>query len=308
MSRLLREIRGVLVDMLIQPLQVILTWRSQAKAAAREMGISPQEVDILLRELAGVDRLTLAQSPEDEIELAVSLAQLTAQWQKRVQTRQPLQQLLGRTTWRNWEILVSPDVLIPRPETEQIIDIVASQLSTAPQIAAGHWADLGTGSGILACGLADLCPQAMIHAVDCSAAALAIAAQNVRNLGFMKRVTLHHGSWWTPLAAWRGQLQGMVSNPPYIPSDLIVTLEPEVRTHEPHLALDGGGDGLSAIEHLIHHAPEYLQPGGLWLIELMQGQAAEVVHRLHHHSAYEGVQIITDWSGQARFVLAFRQD
>lgn len=293
--------------MSIHPLQAVLDWRSRAKATARELALSPQEVDILLRELAGVDRLTLAQHPNTEVELAVPLSQLTEQWQQRVQTRQPLQQILGRTTWRNWDILVSPAVLIPRPETEQMIDIVAAQLQNRPQLATGHWADLGTGSGILACGLADSMPQAVIHGVDYSAAALAIATQNVQNLGFIEQVMLHQGSWWEPLTAWQGQLHGMVSNPPYIPSAQIATLEPEVRSHEPHLALDGGDDGLSAIGQLIHHAPHYLQPGGLWLIELMQGQAPEVANRLHHHPAYEDVHTIPDWSGTERFILAFRR-
>ncbi|MEM8642686.1 MAG: peptide chain release factor N(5)-glutamine methyltransferase [Cyanobacteria bacterium P01_G01_bin.54] len=286
----------------------ILLWRSQAQAAAIATDISAYEIDYLLQALGGIDRLRLCQAlPQELLELQVPLPQLEQLWQQRLQQRQPLQHLLGHAAWREWQIQVSPDVLIPRPETEQIIDLVADCVATHPQRSQGHWVDLGTGSGILACGLAGLLPLAQIHAVDCSAAALAIANTNIQRLGFSDRIQLYTGSWWQPLTHLRGQVQGMVANPPYIPTAAITELEPEVRDHEPRLALDGGADGLVAVRQLLQAAPAYLMPGGLWLVELMQGQAAQVRTWLAEHPAYTQPQVMMDWSGRERFVLAWRQ-
>lgn len=286
----------------------VLQWRSQAQALAIAHQISPQEVDVLLRELGGVDRLKIVQCiADDTLDLRWSLSALDHCWQQRLEQHQPLQHLIGHTPWRQWQIQVSADVLIPRPETEQMIDIVADTLAAQELAEPGHWVDLGTGSGILACGLAQLLPQAQVHAVDCSPAALAIAQQNITQLGFTEQITLYTGSWWQPLAQLRGRVQGMVANPPYIPTAMLPNLQPEVRDHEPQMALDGGSDGLRAIHHLLHSAPDYLQPGGLWLIELMQGQAPQVVQWLTQHPAYNAPEAILDWSGTERFVMAWRR-
>ena len=96
----------------------------------------------------------------------------------------------------------------------------------------------------------------------------------------------------------------MVSNPPYIPTALIAQLQPEVAQHEPHLALDGGTDGLDCIRHLIATAPDYLRPGGIWLIEMMAGQAETVKHLLQERGSYERIQIFPDLAGIERFALA----
>ncbi len=146
-----------------------------------------------------------------------------------------------------------------------------------------HWADLGTGSGAIALGLATAFPQAQIHAVDVSPAALAIAHRNAETYGLGDRIHGHLGRWFEPLAHLAGQLSGMVSNPPYIPNADVPHLQPEVARHEPHLALDGGSDGLDCVQILIDAAPNYLVSGGLWLVELMQGQATTVAQRLHQH-------------------------
>ncbi|NEO82681.1 MAG: peptide chain release factor N(5)-glutamine methyltransferase [Spirulina sp. SIO3F2] len=288
--------------------QAILQWRLQAQASAVAHQIPPYEVDVLLCELGGVERLSLVQKlPHELLNLSLSLPELAQCWQQRLDQRQPLQHLIGYTAWRQWTIQVSPDVLIPRPETEQIVDIVATTLKNSALPRTGHWVDLGTGSGILACGLAQLLPEATIHAVDCSEAALAIAQKNITQLGFEQQITLYSGNWWQPLTHLQGQVQGMVANPPYIPTAAIDSLQPEVRDHEPAIALDGGSDGLQAIHQVMHSAPDYLRPGGLWLIELMQGQAPQVLQWLAQHPAYAAPEAILDWSGTERFVLAWRR-
>lgn len=285
--------------------RAVCQWRQAAQAAAIAQAIDPAEVDWLLREVAGVDALTLrlaALGAPEPIALACSLAHLEQLWQQRLRDRQPVQYLAGHTPWRDFSLRVSPAVLIPRPETEEIIDLA---LAIAPQAAhTGHWADLGTGSGAIALGLARAFPQAQIHAVDCSAAALAIAQQNAAEHGLGERIQFHRGAWFVPLRPWHGHLSGMVSNPPYIPRALLPTLQPEVVQHEPSLALDGGEDGLDAIRQLVATAPAALRPGGVWLVEIMAGQAIAVADLLTANGHYRDMQIHRDLAGHERFVSA----
>lgn len=285
------------------------TWRQSAVAQAKGAQIDAAEVDWLLQGLCQVDGLslrlgTLAKQPE--VAARVSLTELGQLWEKRVRDRVPIQHLVGSTPWRKFTLQVSPSVLIPRPETELLIDLVKTTLHQSPESAEqpGTWVDLGTGSGAIALGLADALPQATILAVDVSVAALAIAQQNAVDNGLADRIEFLLGSWFTPLGRWQGQLAGMVSNPPYIPSAMVPTLQPEVAHHEPHLALDGGEDGLASVDHLIKVAPEFLQPGGFWGIELMMGQAPIVVERLTATGQYDNIQVCKDLSGIERFVLA----
>jgi release factor glutamine methyltransferase len=168
----------------------------------------------------------------------------------------------------------------------------------------GHWVDLGTGSGAIALGLARALPQAAIHAVDVSPSALTVAQQNAANLGLQAQIHFYHGNWFEPIAHLQGQLAGMVSNPPYIPTHMLSTLQPEVIGHEPLAALDGGADGLMSIRHLVRVAPDFLRPGGIWLIELMAGQAQAVVELLRHQGCYRDIRVEPDLAGIERFAIA----
>ena len=200
---------------------------------------------------------------------------------------------------------MSDAVLIPRPETECIIDLVAEMIAKSPELATGNWVDLGTGSGAIAIALADLMPNATIHAVDTSADALAIAKLNSKQLNNGDRIQFYHGNWFEPVAHLRGKLSGMVSNPPYIPSREVLVLQPEVTDHEPHLALDGGEDGLDCLRHLVMAAPEYLVPSGLWIVEMMMGQMDTVVGLLEN-TGYESIVRSRDLEGVERFALGRR--
>jgi release factor glutamine methyltransferase len=277
-------------------------WYQAAIYQSREVGIDPQEVDWLLQTVSQVDRLALRLGNLPHlIYLDRPWSVITALWQQRCQERQPIQYLVGSNAWRQFELQVSPAVLIPRPETELIVDLVLERLQ--PGQAAGHWADLGTGSGAIALGLAASMPEAQLHAVDCSESALAVASQNAQKYG-LERINFYRGSWWEPLAHLRGQLTGMVSNPPYIPSAQIPQLQPEVVNWEPHLALDGGADGLDAIRVLVAQAPEFLMVNGLWIVEMMAGQGAAVVDLLERQGGYGSIEVIPDWAGLDRFVIA----
>jgi release factor glutamine methyltransferase len=261
----------------------------------------------LLQSITDVDKLSLRLgilADRQFVQLDRPWPEILDLWQQHLNLRVPIQYLVGTTSWRDWELKVSPAVLIPRPETELIIDLVLEH--TAPARRCGNWLDLGTGSGAIAIGLAAAMPQATIHAVDDSNAALAIARQNIANAGFIANVRLYQGSWWQPLDHLQGQVQGMISNPPYIPTVMVANLQPEVALHEPHLALDGGDDGLVAIRELVTMAPDFLVPDGLWLIEMMAGQGSAVVELLQQHRQYRDIQVINDWAGWDRFVIARR--
>jgi release factor glutamine methyltransferase len=283
-------------------------WRQDARCQAVESGIPIAELDWLLLAETGLERLALrleSFKDDPQVLLKRSLSELTQLWQRRLQERVPVQYLTGTVPWRNFSLTVSPAVLIPRPETELIVDLAMTLVEqNDPALASGDWADLGTGSGAIALGLADVFPKATIHAVDVSAEALAIAQHNAQQLGVAQQIQFHQGTWFQPLDALKGRLSGVVSNPPYIPTSLIPDLQPEVVQHEPHTALDGGADGLDSIRHLVSVAPTYLKPGGIWLIEMMAGQAKEVVALLQAQGEYRQIQIHADLAGIERFVSA----
>jgi release factor glutamine methyltransferase len=282
-------------------------WRSQSKKSALAADVSPGEVDWLLQALTGLDRLSLqlGSFKAQDVNLKVSFLELQQLWQKRLKDRVPVQYLVGSTPWRKFTLKVSPAVLIPRPETEELIDWAIAAARSDSALQTGHWADLGTGSGAIAIGLADALPNATIHAVDQSHEALAIAQYNAQNLGLSDRIQFYQGSWLEPLNFLKGKLAGLVSNPPYIPSQTVLELEPEVVNHEPHLALDGGADGLDCIRHLIKTAPDYLQPGGVWMIEMMAGQANLVTDLLKQQKRYDRIITHRDLAGLERFTIAY---
>lgn len=286
--------------------QELSQWRQQAIADLAQAQLSPKEVDIFLQAVTDLDTLSLRLQSfreREKIPLSYSWSEITKRWQKRLQARVPLQYLLESVVWRNFTLKVSPEVLIPRPETELLIDIVGE---TVRGDDGGIWVDLGTGSGAIAIGLASILTKAEIYAIDYSQTALAIAKENIINTGFADRIILKQGSWWTPLEKWQGQISGMLSNPPYIPSAEILDLQIEVREHEPRLALDGGEDGLTALRYLVATAPDYLRSGGLWLVEMRAGQGEKVAQMLENQGNYRQIQIINDLAGFDRFVLAER--
>ena len=280
-------------------------WYDRNFLAAQEHNVSIYELEWLILHLTSLDKLDLRLRSQNITQKITPelLTNLDCLWQKRLRNRIPVQYLTGSVTWRDLELQVSPAVLIPRPETELIIDIVAENCQDEIY-KNGIWVDLGTGSGAIAIALAQYFAQAQVHAVDCSEAALEIAKLNAHKN--QQQIQFHHGNWFEPLANLNleTKLAGIVSNPPYIPSLEVLNLQPEVTHHEPHLALDGGDDGLDAIRELIAIAPDYLISSGFWIVELMSGQAEIVRSLLKDNGKYTNIQIHQDYSGIERFVCA----
>lgn len=287
----------------------IWQWRQWASDLALRKDVPLREVDWLLQYyIPELDALALRLNTYRSarlFETRCSLDALTEQWEKRVQKRVPVQHITGITPWRKFSLHVSPAVLIPRPETELLIDLAMQATQNDPTLRTGQWVDMGTGSGAIALGIADAFPEAIVHAVDYSPDALAIARKNAEALGMGHRIHFHQGSWFEPIQHLQGGLSGMISNPPYIPTAQVPDLQPEVANHEPHLALNGGSDGLDAIRHLAREAPAYLKFNGLWLVEMMAGQA-EMVTNLLSDDAFHDVSIHPDLASIERFAIAYR--
>ena len=236
------------------------------------------------------------------VELRRSLDDLDVLWKKYLDQNIPLQYLAGVCPWRDLLLEVGPAALIPRQESEVLPDLALAVPRAQP---IRRWADLGTGSGALAISLARAWPDAVGHAVDRSADALALAACNLGRYGLGAACQLHHGSWWEPVLPWFGQLDLVMSNPPYIPSDLIKSLAPNVRDHEPTLALDGGGDGLDCIRSIVAGAAQALAPGGWILLEHHYDQSERVLALLGE-AGLSNVGAALDHCGIARFAMACR--
>ena len=286
----------------------LLAWRRRLLAE----GGRSADLDWLLDLAAGLrwqDLQRLQLDPDGvELSLDCSLDALEQQWLLHRQRQVPLQHLVGRCPWRDLELWVSPDALIPRQETELLVDLaVARGLEhSAPQVGQARiWADLGTGSGALAVALARQLSGWQGHAVDCSAAALALARRNLEAWAGGMAWQLHQGSWWEPLRPWWGQLDLVVSNPPYIPAEVVDQLDPVVRDHEPRLALDGGLDGLDCCRSVVVGALEALAPGGWLLLEHHHDQS-EAVLELMANAGLHDVQAAQDLEGIRRFALARR--
>ena len=290
--------------------QDLFNWYQKAQQQAIAFDIPSFEVDWLVQELTNLDRLSLRTSSyrhQAKIKSIVSLAELEQLWQQRREDRRPVQYLVGQCHWRNFRLKVTPDVLIPRPETEIIIDIVAEITEQNPQLKQGNWLDLGTGSGAIAIGLAEILPSAQIYAIDKSNSALQIAQENAQTLGYQEKIKFYHGSWFSPLKQLSLKFSGIVSNPPYIPSQSLIQLQPEVAQHEPKIALDGGDDGLEEIRHLIKYAPDFLQNGGVLIMEMMQGQAQPIKNLLQKQGSYTRIETYSDLAQISRFIVAFSE-
>jgi release factor glutamine methyltransferase len=215
-------------------------------------------------------------------------------------TRRPLQHLTGvQAFWRH-EFLVSPDVLIPRPETEVLVEAALERLRGLPGPTV---VDVGTGSGCIALSLAAERPDATVHATDISPAALAVARENAGRLGLSGRVTFLEGDLLAPLAGHAGGIDLIASNPPYVDAVEVAGLAPEVRDHEPRQALVAPGGVLSAYERLAPQAARLLRPGGWLVLEVGQGQA-EAVRRLVEAAGLHVVEVRRDLQAILRTVVA----
>ncbi|CAK6700922.1 peptide chain release factor N(5)-glutamine methyltransferase [Synechococcus sp. CBW1107] len=288
------------------PLRVSATALLEWRRRCLGQGGHAADLDWLLDLAGGVawsELQALRLHPDRQLTLSLSLEDLAGLWNQHLATAVPLQYLVGLCPWRDLQLQVAPGVLIPRQETELLVELALAL--SPPTDSSLLWADLGTGSGCLALALARAWPASLGLAVDLSAEALAIARSNWQLGGVQEQITPLQGHWWEPLRPWWGRLDLVVANPPYIPSAVVDTLDPVVRDHEPRLALDGGVDGLAALRCIAANAAEALAPGGLLLLEHHHDQSAAVLALLVA-AALQDVEAAADLEGNLRFALARR--
>lgn len=215
----------------------------------------------------------------------------------------PVQYLIGQEQFYGRPFLVNSSVLIPRPETEELVLLVLNKINEHFQQATSvHACDVGTGSGAIAITLALEAPRLHVVATDISEAALAVAKRNAEKLS--ARVSFCQGDLLTPLIARGKRVDIVVSNPPYIETETVAELAPNVRDYEPVLALDGGHDGLEYYRRIIEGLPAVLAEQALVAFEVGVGQAETVARLLKETLAQAVVTIHTDMNQKERIVLA----
>ncbi|HEY3382711.1 MAG TPA: peptide chain release factor N(5)-glutamine methyltransferase [Vicinamibacterales bacterium] len=292
--------------------ELVLTARKRLTDADIGLDQAAMDASLLAREVLGWDlaKFLAHQTDTAPAGFADRFDTLVA----RRAAREPISEIIGRREFWGLDFEVGRDVLTPRPETEFIVEEAIACLAEGP---AGHTSgaatavragegvtivDVGTGCGCLAVCLAREFPAARIVATDISAAALAVAVRNARRHGVADRIQFHQASL---LDGVDGPVSLIVSNPPYVPGRFIGGLPPEVRDHEPHVALDGGSDGLQLIAAIVDTAPPRLMPRGWLVMEFGYGQDDDV-RRIVGPSQLELVRIRDDLQGIPRTAVCRR--
>ncbi|HTV42526.1 MAG TPA: peptide chain release factor N(5)-glutamine methyltransferase [Candidatus Sulfotelmatobacter sp.] len=227
--------------------------------------------------------------------------EIIRQWIKRRGQREPLQHIIGSISFCGFEIAVDRRALVPRPETEILAELgwsFLSSLTAKPSTAL----DVGTGTGCIAIAIAAKCPDARIMATDLSTDALALAGENAAKNNVAGRIEFFHGNAFAALPPG-SQFDLIISNPPYISTAEIETLQPEVRDFDPRAALDGGADGLDFYRLFAAQAKLLLKPGGKMMLEFGDGQAA-AIQNIFEQQNWIVEAIKDDYSQRARILIA----
>lgn len=274
---------------------LLTTWKdAQARLKAARIDSPSIDARLLLEAAADVSRTDILTDPYRHLE-PDALARMEGYVTRRLK-REPVSRILGRKGF--WKIMLSvtPDVLSPRPDTEAVLDVC---LKAFPEGQSFEMADLGVGSGAILLAVLAERPAAKGLGTEVSEEALAVARENAANLDLNARAVFLRTDWTAGLSDDAFDL--VVSNPPYIPSKDIETLDPEVRNHDPRLALDGGEDGLDAYRLLAPEIRRILKPDGVFAVEIGWDQAA-AVRALFEAAGFEEVKVVKDLAGRDRVI------
>jgi release factor glutamine methyltransferase len=266
------------------------------------------DAELLLAKTLGATRAELFREPGRGLS-ADEAAEFEGLLRRRL-AREPVAYILGHRAFRTIDLEVTPDVLIPRPETETLVEVALEALRAIPIAGPDPEdeplaLDVGTGSGCVALALAAEDPFVRLVATDVEPGALAVARGNAARLGLARRVEFVLSDLFADVGERPFDL--IVSNPPYIPADEYVQLEPNVRDHEPRRALYGGVDGLDVYRRLVPGAALLLRPGGTLALEVGAGQADAVAGIMEAAGAYTTPATRDDLAGIPRAVYAYRR-
>jgi release factor glutamine methyltransferase len=261
------------------------------------------DAELLMRHALGKDRAWLLVHMQDRLDDQGQ--RFFERSIERRKHREPLQYITGTQEFWGIPLTVTPDVLIPRPETEFVVEAALKAVSglDTPVVV-----DLCAGSGCIAISLAKELPKARVFATDRSDRAVHIARENARKNGVADRIRFLEGDLFGPLEEMdlRGRIDGIAANPPYVRSGDLTKLQPEVRDFEPEMALVAGPEGTEIAERIIHQAPEYLKPGGSLIMEMGIGQAAALRKILEETRRFGPAGIVKDLAGIERVIVARR--
>ncbi|MFC1485584.1 peptide chain release factor N(5)-glutamine methyltransferase [Candidatus Latescibacterota bacterium] len=278
----------------------VIDMLTAATAHLKERGFENArlEVERLLGEVLGLSRIDLYLSFERPV-TDKERSRFRALYRRRLK-HEPLQYILGFTGFHYITVKSDRRAFVPRPETELLTQAAIDELLHRNDPV---FIDLGTGSGVIALSILNAIPEARGVAVDIDENALALARENARLLEVADRIVFVRGDMTVPLTRY-GLFDVVVSNPPYITRSEIDRLEPEVRDHDPRVALDGGADGLAYFNPIVGYAHLILKPGGVLLMECGAGQADKILQRIHGSDRYSEEATIRDLSGRDRIVRA----
>lgn len=256
------------------------------------------DVELLLGNVLRLDRIGLIMQSERPL----SGPELTRfrELFKRRRAGEPVAYLLGTREFFGLSLRVDARVLVPRPDSERLVEVALER--TRARSMRGHALDLCTGSGCIAIAFARQRPTWSVVASDISEDALAVARGNAHRTGAIRNLRLVSGSLFAPVSGLRFDL--VTANPPYIPAGDIAELPADVRDFEPHLALDGGADGLDLVRDIVRQAPAHLTPGGLLALEIAFDQGPRTAALLSEQG-YQGVTIAKDLGGRDRVVSGY---
>ena len=285
--------------MLSISLEEFLIWKKKQLSK----GGDQQSFAVLLDCIGGVsasDLNLMSIKLNGKLHLKKKLEFLESVWDDHLLKSCPIQYLCGITFWRDLKLKVTNKVLIPRSETELIVDIVFNIFPRKSEKL--FFVELGTGSGAISIALALAYPSSDGVATDIDQDALEIATKNFINSSKQSNLKFYCGNWWSPLESFKGKLDLAISNPPYIPQDIYEKLPKEVKNFEPKVALLGGEDGLEHIKKIIQKAPLFLKENG-WLILENHFDQGEMVKQLLIKNKFTSIEIVKDLSGIGRFTI-----
>lgn len=285
----------------------LVQWASQM---LRMHGVDSPRLDaeVILSHLLGCNRINLYVNPEKPVENILAIRYQKA-IQKRAQ-RVPLHYITHHAEFMSLDFYVDERVLIPRPETELIVEAVMKRVHAMPKEREIVLVDIGVGSGNIAIALAKKIDTIRIFAGDISPDALAVARINAQRHAVLDKITFLCGDIFQPLEGLEieSKIDFIVSNPPYIASDEFHTLQKEVRDHEPYTALISGQDGLGIFQRIIAQAKRWLRSGGYLIFEVGERQAQQVAHLIQDTGCFKKPECIKDYQYIDRIVIAQREE
>lgn len=281
----------------------ILKWTEQY---FKDKGIESPRLDaeVLLAHVLEKQRIYLYVHFDEPLQPG-ELAAYREMIKKRVM-RVPVAQILGEKEFMGLTFKVTADTLVPRPDTEILVQAAVDRLRAMAGEEPLRFADIGTGSGAICLSVLHYLSDTVADTVDISPAARAVAEENAASLGLADRITFHTGDLLQPLSGI--SFAAILSNPPYIPEADIAKLAPEVRLKEPHTALSGGQDGLDFYRRLAKEAPAMLVPGGFTAFEVGIHQAGDVADLLKANPLIDRTEILPDYAGIDRVVVGWRKN